>query len=371
MENSIMIKENVLETGSYIPGRNHINSGFINKIRQNPLKLSSNTNILGPSPKVLDAIKNELSNVNHYPDPEAKVIKEKLSEKLCVDTRNLLVGNGSAEIIDLINRAYIKNGDEVLLGYPSFPKYEISARIHAANVKAIPMLNNEHDLDKIAVNISSKTKIIYIDNPSNPVGTAKTKKDIISFIEKVPENLIIVLDEAYLEFNNPKEHLDYSQLIKKKNVLIMRTLSKAYGIAGLRIGYLIGNSSLISYVNKVREVFNVNSLALSAGIAAINDNDHLIKNLILTQQQKEYFYKKLDQLNYCYIKSKTNFILINTERDLGEVDNFLLRHGIIIRPIRLNGSKSGYIRVTIGKPEENKYLIEILSNISKAIQVIN
>jgi len=371
MENSFLTKTNILEATSYIPGRSKIGSNLDDDIDQNFINLSSNTNILGPSPKVIEAIKKEITKIQHYPDPDAKNFKEIISTKLNIDIGNILVGNGSAELIDVTNRALIKEGDEIILGYPTFPKYEISAKVHSANINSIPMLNYEHNLDKISSSISKTTKVIYLDNPSNPVGSVKSKKEILNFIDKIPDGTILVIDEAYLEFYDPKNQLNYSKLVKKENILIMRTLSKAYGIAGLRIGYLIGNSNLISYLNKVREVFNVNSLALVGGIAAIKDEDHLMENLVLTHHQKKYLCKNLEQHNFCFHKSTTNFIFINTERDIEFVDKFLLKQGIIIRPIRLNNCKSGHIRVTIGKPAENKYLIESLLKMKKAIPVIN
>ncbi|MDX1700954.1 MAG: histidinol-phosphate transaminase, partial [Melioribacteraceae bacterium] len=353
------LKKNIIQSGSYIPGRNKSSVTNSNGT-QSTIQLSSNTSILGPSPKVIEVIKNEVEIIKYYPDASAKIFKETVSNKLGIKPENLLVGNGSAEIIDIINRAILHEKDEIIIGNPTFPKYDISATICNALVTKVNMINNKHDLDGMLKSISNSTRVIFIDTPCNPVGTALTKNEIIDFINNLPSNVLAVFDEAYFEFNDPSNHIDYTAFLDQKNVLFMRSLSKAYGIAGLRIGYLIGNPEMISYINKVREVFNVNSLALLAGNAAIKDEEHLIKNVVLTHQQKEYLYSKLDELNFSYQESLGNFILIDTKRDLHIVDTFLLNRGLIVRPIQTDEKNVGLIRVTIGKPEENNVFIDAL-----------
>jgi histidinol-phosphate aminotransferase len=365
------IKKNVITRSEYIPGRNKSAIKTNRSGKKSLIQLSSNTSILGPSPWVIKAVSDEMMSIQYYPDASARLLKNTISKKIGVGPRNLLIGNGSAEIIDLISRAILDQKDEVILGNPTFPKYEISAQICNAAITKIAMKDSKHDMKTFLKNISENTKLIFIDTPCNPVGTALSAKEISDFISSVPENILIVIDEAYHEFNDPQNHLDYSNFLEKKNVVFMRTLSKAYGVAGLRIGYLIGNPEIISYINKVREVFNVNSLAIIGGVAALEDEEHLNNNLSLTYNQKHYLYSRLDDLGFCYYKSEANFIFINSERDLESVDKFLLDRGLIIRPVQLDGYKTGHIRVTIGKPEENSHFIDSLKEMKKVIPVIN
>ena len=359
------LKKNVIQSGSYIPGRNK--SSLTMENNRVKIQLSSNTSILGPSPKVIEALRNDVDTIKYYPDASARLFKETVSKKVGVKPENLLIGNGSAEIIDLINRALLHEREEIIIGNPTFPKYEISAQICNAKITKVDMVNGKHDLNGILRSINSSTKVIFIDTPCNPVGSALSKNEIISFFENIPNHVTVVIDEAYYEFNDPENHIQYSKYLNLKNVLFMRSLSKAYGIAGLRIGYLIGNSELIAYVNKVREVFNVNSLALLGGNAAIKDEEHLIKNIVLTHQQKGFLYTMLDELGYSYQESLGNFILIDTKREINTVDKFLLDRGLIVRPIQTKEKTSGLIRVTIGKPEENKVFIDALRELKEIV----
>ncbi len=331
-------------------------------------KLASNENPLGPSPRAVKAIKKYLKNIHRYPDPDANHLKKKLAEKLNLSPDNFLIGNGAAEIIDLIALAFIDAGDEVLLSYPTFPKYALSARRVLANVINIEMKNFQHDYHAILDRISPKTKLIFIDTPSNPVGCKLSRAEQQYILDRLPDHVILVIDEAYREFMTEQDWLDYSEVLSdRKNVLFLRTLSKVYGLSGLRIGYLVGNPETIADVNRVREVFNVNSLALVAAEAALDDEEHLRRTIEVNEKGKRYLYRHLKRLGFNFQPTYANFILVDTKRPLTAVYDYLLQRGIIVRPINLNGIANGYIRFSIGKPAANRAFIQAMNEMKPKI----
>ena len=361
------VRKILLNIPPYIPGRSieSIQKEYgISKI----YKLASNENPLGPSPKAIKAIRQYLKNIHRYPDPDANRLKNKLAEKLNLAHDNFLIGNGAAEIIDLIALAFIDPQDEVLLSYPTFPKYALSARRVMGKVITIEMKNFQHDHHAILNRISSKTKLIFIDTPSNPVGCKLSRAEQQFILDNLPDHVVLVLDEAYREFIDEHDCLNYHDVLPdRKNVLFLRTLSKGYGLSGLRIGYLIGHPETIADVNRVREVFNVNSLALVAAEAALDDDEHLQRTIEANEKGKQYLYRYLKRLGFDFQPTHANFILMNTNRSLKAVDDFMLQRGIIIRPMNLNGFANGYIRVSIGKPSANRSFIRALEELKKNI----
>lgn len=365
-----LLRKNLINSFQYVPGRSKFDLSNDDK-QFEKIQLSSNTSILGPSQLVLNAINSTMNKIHYYPDPNAKKLRSKLAKINEININNLLIGNGSAEIIDLINHSFIEPGDEVLISEPTFQKYKISANICNAKLIAVKLNKSKHDLENLLKNISKKTKVIFLDNPNNPVGSIISKDDLQLFLDEVPPNVICVIDEAYHEFNFPENYISYKDYVQKNNVIFLRSFSKAYGIAGLRVGYMIGHAETVNYVNKVREVFNVNLLGLEAAYAALEDIEHLNLNVSITISEKEKYYRVLDSLDFKYYKSMANFILINTERDLDTVDKYLLEKGIIIRPIELSDNEEGHIRVTMGSIKENKYFFDVLAQLKKTIKKTN
>lgn len=354
------VRKILLEIPPYIPGRSvkSIQQEFgLTKI----YKLASNENPLGPSPKAVKAIKQYLKNVNRYPDADAACLKNKLAEKLHLSSENFLIGNGAAEIIDLIALAFIDPDDEVLLSYPTFPKYYLSTKRVLGKVINVPMKDFHYDYTTMLNRINQKTKLVFVDTPSNPVGSRLGKKEQEFIINELPDHVLLIIDEAYRDFVDENDCLDTNHILREKsNVLFLRSFSKGYGLSGLRIGYLIGHPDTIADVNRVREVFNVNSLALVAAEAALDDDEHLQRTIEVNEKGKQYLYRHLKRIGFDFLPTYANFILVNTKRPVDMVDEFLLQRGIIIRPLNLNGFTNGYIRVSIGKTSANRAFVRAI-----------
>ncbi|MCK5393273.1 MAG: histidinol-phosphate transaminase, partial [Candidatus Omnitrophica bacterium] len=267
--------------------------------------------------------------------------------------------NGSDELIALSLRAIINKGDEVIVSYPTFLIYEIQAKIHSAKIIRVPFKEFRYSLTEILKNISNKTKIIFIANPDNPTGTYLTQKEVEAFMIKVPDNVLVFFDEAYFEFA-PSDYPDTLKLLKKKkNIFVSRTFSKAYGLAGIRIGYGVGSKELANVMNKIREPFNVNRLAQAGAIAALENDIFLKKVLNYVQKEKFYLYKEFNKLGIQFVKSATNFIMVDFNQDTSNLNDYLLKKGIIIRELKGWGMNN-FFRVSIGKHKENKYFIHCL-----------
>ncbi len=321
----------------------------------NSTKLASNENPLGPSPRATKALREGINNLNRYPDGSCFYLGNALSEKLNIRPEELLFGNGSNEIIELAVRTFLSPGDEAIMGHPSFVVYSMIVQAAGGKNVIVPLKDWRHDLDSMASKITDRTRIIFIANPNNPTGTINTRAEMDSFMEEVPEGILVVVDEAYYEYVNSSDYPDsMAYLRQNRDILILRTFSKIYGLSGLRIGYGIAASGIITEMNKIRQPFNVNSLAQDAAIGALEDETHLEKSRGINDEGKEYLYEEFESLGIHYIPTEANFIFITLDTDKSiQLYNDLLKEGVIIRPMGPNA-----LRVTIGLPEENKKLIE-------------
>lgn len=319
------------------------------------IKLASNENAIPPSSVVIEAIEKAARDVTRYPDGGCFYLRQALSEKLSLPADNIIFGNGSDEIIVLALRAFLETGSEVILSNPTFLVYKIASQVEGACVKEIPMNNFRYDLESMLKAVTKKTKVVFIANPDNPTGTYVTDKELKSFIERVGEHVLVVIDEAYYEFASGGDYPQMLELLKReeRNILITRTFSKAYGLAGLRIGYGLASRDVIAVLNKVREPFNVNSIAQAAAVAALGDEKYVKDSVSLVLEEKEKFYNVFKSLGVEYFKSKANFVLVNTKRDSVKIFENLLKEGVIVREMSAWGLK-GFIRVSIGLPEENE-----------------
>ena len=330
------------------------------------IKLASNENPLPPPEGVLRAICEKAKDINRYPDGGCFYLRKALSKKLSITEESIVFGNGSDELILIALRAFLEAGDEVVVADPTFLIYHIASMVKGASVKVVPLKDYKYDLEAMASAITGKTKVVFIANPDNPTGSYVSDKELTSFIEKVPEGVAVFIDEAYYEYARGGDYPETLELAKRedKNIIIARTFSKAYGLAGLRVGYGIMREDIAEVLNKVREPFNVNSLAQAAALASLEEEDYMKKSVELVREEGKRFYKFFDSLGVKYIPSRTNFILVNIERDATEVFNSLLKEGIIVREMSGWGLE-GFIRVNIGLPQENDAFFKAFEKIIK------
>lgn len=358
-------KENLAKVKNYQPGKplEEVEREF--GIR-GAIKMASNENALGPSPKAVLAIRKNLDKIHRYPDGGCFYLREKLAKFLKVRPEDLVFGNGSDELLVFLVRAFVGKGDEILIADPTFLVYEIAAQTENGTVVKVPMKDFRYDLDGMRKAITGRTRIIFIANPDNPVGTYVSAKKLSAFLKLVPKNVIVVLDEAYYEFAVSRK--DYPDTLKLresyKNLVVTRTFSKAYGLSGLRVGYAIADPSIVCALNKVREPFNVNLLAQVAALAALDDKAHLHKTVEMVDEGRRYLTEEFHKLGFTTVDTATNFILADLKVDAAPVYDKLLRAGVIVRPMGVWGLKT-FIRVTIGRSVENRRFISTLKEIAK------
>lgn len=332
------------------------------------IKLASNENPLGPSRKVASAIRKAIKRLNRYPDSNCFKLKKALSNRLKVGEDSILISNGSDEIIVLMLRAFVNEGDEVIVGFPTFLIFEIQSIAQGARVIKVPLRDFRYDVRGMLSSITPKTRAIFLANPDNPTGTYVNKYELDNFIKSVPENIIVYLDEAYFEFAQAKDFPDSLGYLKERsNIIITRTFSKLYGLAGLRVGYGISSPEVIDCLNKVREPFNVNSLAQAGAFAALKDKKYVERTRQLIGEEKQFLYEEFNALSLKYIPSATNFILVDIGFDGVLIFKELLKQGVIVRdmkPYKLDT----FIRVTVGTKQENKKFIRVFKEVLEKLR---
>ena len=333
---------------------------------KNAIKLASNESPLGPSPKVLEVLKEVISGIHRYPDGNGSRLKEALSTRHSVSTDMLTLGNGSNDIIELVARCFLTPNDNAVYSKHAFAVYPLVTQSLGAQGVEVEAKDWGHDLQAMLDAINDKTKVVFIANPNNPTGTFLERNEIIRFLEKIPSEVIVLLDQAYFDYSNYEmEDVPFSLVNNFPNLIISRTFSKAYGLAGLRVGFSVTSSSLADYLNRVRQPFNVNSIALSAAEVALDDTEHLEKCLKLNKQEKERFYKFFESHQYHFIKSFANFISFDCKRSSNKVFNSLLLKGVITRSMEIY-KMPNHLRVTIGLPEENSVFMESLISLNES-----
>src|SRR5271170_1323867 len=323
------------------------------------IKVASNENPFGPSPLALAAMQKAIAGVNLYPDGNAFYFKQKLATKLGVETSHLILGNGSNEIIEFVAHALLAPGADVVVSQYCFAIYPIVAKMFGANVITVPARDYGHDLPAMQRAITPNTRIVFVANPNNPTGTLAPREEVIKFVNDVPDDVLLVMDEAYIEFLD--DAVDLVSLIRlgaRKNLILMRTFSKIYGLAGLRIGYGIGDSELISALEKIRQPFNVNLMAQTAALAALDDVEHVRKTRANNFAGLQFFENALRELKLEFVPSHANFILVRVG-DGQKVFEAMQKLGVIVRPM------GGYqlpewIRISIGTSQENERCLDAL-----------
>ena len=330
---------------------------------QDIVKLASNENPLGPSPAVREAIAAALPELTRYPDGNGFALKQALAAKSGVNTAGITLGNGSHGFLELVARSFVGPEHEVVFSDHAFAVYPIVTQAVGARAVSVPAKDWGHDLDAMAAAITPSTRVVFIANPNNPTGTWIERDALEAFLDRVPENVIVVLDEAYTEYvetDDVPNGVDY--LGRYSNLLVSRTFSKAYGLAALRVGYGLSHPAIADALNRVRQPFNVNSLALAAALAALEDEAYLIESRRINRIGMQQLEEGCAALGLSWIPSRGNFLAIDLGREAAPVFQGLLREGVIVRPVA-NYGMPNYLRVTIGLPVENQRFLDALKQV--------
>jgi histidinol-phosphate aminotransferase len=327
------------------------------------VKLASNENPLGPSPKALAAVRAALEGVHRYPDGACFVLRDKLSRRLEVAPEQLIFGCGADEILELVAKAFLGPGDECVFAWPSFAMYPIVARGMGATAVAIPLdARLVHDLDAMACAINERTRVVIVCNPNNPTGTSVGAEAFERFVAALPDDLVLVVDEAYVDFARRPDFPDALACVRRRpGTLVVRTFSKNLGLAGLRVGYGVADAELAGFLERARHPFNVNLLAEVAAAAALDDHAHLERTRRLNAEGIELLTRELGALGIEVWPSEANFVLARPGPGAYER---LLREGVIVRPLAGFGMPE-HVRISIGRPEENERLLKALRRISE------
>ena len=339
------------------------------------IKLASNENAIGPSPKAIAAIQNYIQHQHRYPDPSGYELIHKISEIWTVPTTQIGLGNGSNEIIDLLIRIFCEPGDSILTSEAAFVAYQVCAQAARVKVRTAPLRADlTIDLNAIADHFfhhpTSKIRLIFIPNPNNPTGTLVVGKEVDEFLARLGnrDDVLLVFDEAYTEYVRDVHFREAAKFFKNySNVIVIKTFSKVYGMAGLRLGAMLAPDYVLELYNRVRNPFNVNDLAQVAGVAALDDVDYIRESQKIVWQGLDFFYKELTRLNLPFYKSEANFILFDTKRKVVDANENLLRKGIILRPVLNYGFKT-LMRMTVGRPQENQKAIEAIEKMMSEVK---
>jgi histidinol-phosphate aminotransferase len=345
----------------YVPGRPIEEVERELKIRA--VKLASNENPLGPSPKALEAAKRALNEAHRYPDGGSHLLRETLAARTGLAADELFVGLGSSEIIDLVSRVVLRAGLQGLTSFGSYAPFSVAIRASGAELVLVPQKHFAFDLDAMAKAITPKTRVIYLANPNNPTGTAFTLAALEDFLGRVPESVLVVLDEAYVHYAPSLNRRKTEEIFRRRgNLLILRTFSKVYGLAGMRIGFAIGRPELLAAMNKLKTPFNTSGIAQAAALAAIDDREHVERCIATNALERARLTDGLHALGLRPVTSETNFIFMEVGQEAKEICSELLQAGVIVRPLGWMGLPEG-VRISVGTAEENEKCLAAMSQI--------
>ena len=345
----------------YIPGKPI--EEVERELKIHAVKLASNENPLGPSPKGIAAARAVLGDSNRYPDGGTQVLRQTLAERRGVLPKEIFIGLGSSEIIDLASRVLLRPGLQGLTSEGSYPPFSIAIRASGAELVLVPQRNFAFDLEAIAKAITPKTGVIYLANPNNPTGTAFTGKEFGDFLEKVPDGVLVVLDEAYIDYATSVGLQDSVMVYaKRKNLLILRTFSKVYGLAGLRIGYAIGRSELILAMNKLKTPFNTSGVAQAAALAALDDHEHVARCIETNARERKRLTESLAKMGFRPVPSESNFVFVDIGPEAKAISDDLLHLGVIVRPLGWMGFPEA-MRISVGTAEENDKCLSAMARV--------
>lgn len=325
------------------------------------IKLASNENPLGPAPMALKAIQQALPDLTRYPDGNGFALKQALSVRFGFDLSMITLGNGSNDILELLTRAFVAPEHEVIFSQHAFAVYPIVTQAVGARAVEVPARDWGHDLDAMAAAITPATRMIFIANPNNPTGTWVSRAALEAFFDRVPERVLVVLDEAYTEYvEDNQTHNGFDYVARYPNLIVSRTFSKAYGLAALRVGYCVSSPVIADVLNRVRQPFNVNSLALVAAVASLSDNAYLDESRRANREGMTQLEQGFRDLGLSWIPSRGNFVAVDLDREAAPIYQGLLRRGVIVRPVAGYGMPN-HLRVTIGLPAENERFLDALA----------
>lgn len=328
------------------------------------IHLNSNENPLGPSPRALAALHQTATRVNFYPDDTCYYLIKSLAAELGVTENEIIISNGSAEIIDFIARCFVNPGDEVIMADQTFIVYPVVTALAQGKIITVPLKNFRHNLEMMAEAITPKTKVIFIANPNNPTGTISTAEEMGRFMKRVPESVLVVFDEAYYEYVRSRDYPRTLPYLKSNcQVIILRTFSKIYGLAGLRVGYGLARPDIINRLKRVHLTFNVNRLAQNSALAALKDRQHLNKSIKTNETGKKFLYAQFKKLALPYVPTETNFIFLPVGPKGQDMALSLLKYGILVRYLPTPDVSRSGIRITIGTMTQNKKLVNALKKV--------
>ncbi|MFK0572348.1 histidinol-phosphate transaminase [Endozoicomonas sp.] len=327
------------------------------------VKLASNENPLGPPPSAVKAMTDSLAELARYPDGSSYLLKQALAEKLNVAPEQLTLGNGSNDVLVLLAESFLDSDGSAIYSQYAFVVYPLAVKAVGAEGIVVPALNYGHDLEAMAAAIKENTRIVFLANPNNPTGTSFSEQQLLEFLDKVPERVIVVLDEAYFEYGIGGDLPNGINLLDRyRNLVVTRTFSKAYGLAGARVGYSISNPEIADVLNRLRQPFNLNLLAQFGAVAALQDDAYMQKSIEINQQGMEFLEQGFADLGLSWISSSGNFITVDMKRDAMPVYEGLLAEGVIVRPVGNYGMPE-HLRISIGLPEENRRCLEALARV--------
>jgi len=357
-----LVRKGILDIKPYIPGKP------VQEVRRelgldDVIKLASNENPLGPSSLAVEAMKSAMEQIHLYPDAECYELRRAVAESMNISPDHLIFGNGGEEIITLIGKAFINEGDPCVISRDVYDAYETIVRIMGGTICYSDLVKHRIDLGDMLKKIDERTKLVFICNPMNPTGTIVTRQEIEHFLQDIPSKTLVVLDEAYSHFASDRNYPNGIDYVRQgRNVIVLRTFSKVYGLGGIRIGYGVADPELIQYLRLVKEPFNVNMLAQVGALAAFRDEDHVHKTLHLIRTEKTFLYDELYAMGIEFVPSEANFVLINVGMNARALFQEMLKRGVIIRPGDI-WNLPNFIRLTIGTREQNLRFIKALRDI--------
>ena len=346
----------------YVPGR-HRDEITAEYGVGDVLKLASNENPLGPSPRAIEALAKRLSDIHYYPDSQARALKSALADRHGLEPGQFVIGSGSVECIDLVARAFLRPGDEAVVGFPTFPRFQIACQVVGVRPRVVPHVDWRFDLDGVREAVTERTRVLFLDNPCNPTGTFIGPAELAGLLDDLPPETLVVLDRAYYEFESAATRFaeDLDRIGDGANLIVLRTFSKAHGLAGLRIGYAMVRPEHARALDHVREAFNASSLAQIAALAALDDEDHVERTRATVETERAWLSARFDELGLEHVPSVTNFLFTNLGGHAAQVNEALLSRGVVIRPMSAPGIET-WARISVGDRAGNERLVAALAD---------